>query len=376
MRGLRTKTISLLAAALLLSAASLAEAGVMSPGTAEGLASSGMKLQDGLLLTTQPPQVSALPMTPQDLRVNLDDLPLTADGSPAAPRLETFIFSTAPRNVSGLMSQTVQERQNQLSKPTALGDTGTNESGAPLGDFSYLSIGPSAFALLRSGTPQMGVEKWMDVTETALSYVQPHRHLQFTFDVERSQKPVANSLSAPALESHSQLIDSLKVDVDSEQTLERSASFGQMTVKEKKPPSSGRMLAIGLDMGLLPAVLGQVGISAAVVVGRSSNPGPYFGMVTSIEFPSDPVDQTAANSPHRSKVNMQLLNDGTGDFGFGAGNVSGAGAGTGSTTGTNRTTPNGPIPITPTPVVPEPATMFLLGAGAVILSLRKRLGKA
>lgn len=253
-------------------------------------------------------------------------------------------------------------------------------TGRPSDDFSYLGLGPKTFTVLRSGRPSGGLEQWSHATETSLSYVQPRRHLEFVVKFfGESNAERTDSLSDSPLRSQVQLIDDLHVDVDSSNMRARSSTYGQIeTTGASKEPPAGRMLAVGLDLGLLPAVVGNLGLNSALLIGRSSNPGLYVGLAMNVEFPSDRGTQGAPDVAYRPPYDVGSggaegpgLNFGGG--GLGTGNVSGA---TGAATNNGANGGEIPISLTPTgPEVPEPGTLLLVAAGGAWLAARRRAGK-
>jgi hypothetical protein len=193
---------------------------------------------------------------------------------------------------------------------------------------------------------------------------------------EKKTEP-GDSLSAAKIQSQAQLVDNLHVDIDTTNMGLRSQEYGRIDTKaEHKEPPSGRMMAIGLDMGLLPAVVGNVALNTELIIGRSSNPGFYLGLATSVGIPAERGSSKGAPEvPYRTPYD---LSGGSGDRGgvsFGSGDVGGAGAPGGGVGGGGGTTPVTPIiPITPTPT-PEPGTLLLVAFGSAWLVARRRAEK-
>jgi len=265
------------------------------------------------------------------------------------------------------------------SKAAALESAGAlpdSTTGRPTDDFSYLGLGPKAFAIMRSGRPSGGLEQWSHASETSLSYVQPRRHLEFVarfFGENKEER--GDSLSKAPIGSQEQLVDNLHVDVDSADLSLRSQEYGRIAKAEHKEPPSGRMLAIGLDLGLLPAVVGNLGLNSELIIGRSSNPGFYLGLATNVEFPAE---RGSSQGEPGQAVRTPYDIGGGGGFGGGGLSVSsGGGGGGGSPPGGGGGTSGGGgtppyIPLTPTP---EPGTLVLVAFGSAWLVGRRRAGK-
>ena len=249
-------------------------------------------------------------------------------------------------------------------------------TGRPSDDFSYLGLGPKMFALLRSGRPAGGLEQWSHSSETSLAYVQPYRQLEFVVKFFGEPKAGSgDSMSEAPVGSEEQLVDNLHVDVDSLNMTLRSQEYGRINTRpEHKEPPSGRMVAIGLEMGLLPAVVGNLGLNSEVIIGRSSNPGFYVGLATNVGFPAERgSDRGDRDVDYKPPYDFSSSAGAGGGMNFGAGDVSGTGPLGGGTGGTAGGTPVTPItPITPTP---EPGTLLLVAMGGAWLAARRRAGK-
>jgi hypothetical protein len=176
--------------------------------------------------------------------------------------------------------------------------------------------------------------------------------------------------------SHAVLDIDHRSRVDSAQIGQRSNQFGgrQVAAPVDEPQTA---VAVGLDIGVLPTFLAQMGVSVSVVVSRGQQTGDSrVALVGATELPIDwsPREHPDQN-PHG--VAQQPTEDGAG---YGPVFYGGGGLGSGSDSvpsqGTPLTTGSNPTPIVPNPPVPEPATLTLLAvAAAGVLAARRRKGR-
>ncbi len=267
-------------------------------------------------------------------------------------------------------------------RPVILGDVGDNASGRPLQDLSYLTVAPSGFVVMRSGLPAGDALRWQQATETSMSYVRPHRKVQMMLELHRDESAEDGAAAGGrGLQAHAQVLDGLDVQVDSRDLGGRSSSFGLITARpDNEKPHAGRMLALGFNLGLIPAALGDCDISVALVVGQSSNPGPFVSVLTNVAVPDAPGGETERQTDYQSRIVMNatgrpgpgmnfsggFISDTSTPGGFVTGDVGGGGGG------------DSPTPITPTPPepVPEPASLLLIGLGGAALAARRKMKRA
>jgi PEP-CTERM motif len=358
-----TTTISILCAVVLLASASAAGAAIASPMAVGVLGRDVTFDASGPVLVAAPPAIYDLP--PAVLgRTPVDEDMLGYH--PVQPNDGAAIAAIVPMRHDPESLPAIREFLQRQEDVQALADVSDDEMGNPLVDFSYLSMVPSGYAFVRSGKPGGDSLQWPHVTETALSYVRPHRNLQLVVSFEGAeQRP--GSLKSQLVDTQAQLVDNLKVEVDTRHMVEASSAYGVLdpSAVEQKKVHSGQMIAFGIDLGLIPAVLGDVGLSTTITIGHSDNPGPFVTVATNIELPNERTQELTVDNEFqvvRDFWSQSSIGSYASSGGF-ADDDNGGGGGGGGTT---------PIPIIPEPVVPEPSTLVLLAIGSGIIAARRR----
>jgi hypothetical protein len=336
---------------------------------------------DTLLITETLPtstMPSVRPMSP----VALEQLPIDINQAVVTgPVTRRSSIDPFAEDAKSAMISRILKAQETISTLAGVAD---DEDGNPLGDFSYLSVGPTSFTQVRSGKPGGQAMMWPHTMDSALSYVRPHRNLGFVVNFHGSEgrsvggaTPEEGPMEAWSggqqrgqgmVDANAQFIDGLKVDLDTSRMVEASAGYGRMgDAPGQDRPHPGRMIAFGLDLGLVPAVLADVGISTTITIGESTNPGPFIAIATNIEVPNQKTRELTVANNFQVMVDLQYNAWDTPHMNFASGFAAEDDDGGGGDDDDD------PTPITPDPPVPEPATMALLALGTAALMARKRM---
>lgn len=256
----------------------------------------------------------------------------------------------------------------QLPDITGLADLGSGGRDVPLGDTTYFAMGPGGFGGAMSGRPVGGIENWSHVTRTAISYIRPSVNVQMMFAFEVPGVAPVNDFEGAGMDPRAYLAIDRQTKVDSANIGTSTPRFGHraMPIPPDEPQTA---VAAGLDLGLLPTFLSQMGIGISVVASRGTETGNLrVALVGTAELP---VDWAPRERPYQHPVGLAeqpLLAASTlWDYpsgGIGDSRPPNGGNGGGGTT---------PTPITPTPV-PEPTMLAGLAAAAITLLLRRRRG--
>jgi len=250
---------------------------------------------------------------------------------------------------------------------TGLGDLGSGGRDVPLGDTTYFSMGPGGFSGAMSGRPVGGIENWSHVTRTAISYIRPSVNVQMMLAFEVPGVAPVNDFEGPGMEPRAYLAIDRQTKVDSANIGASTPRFGRRATPIP-PDEPQTAVAAGLDLGLLPTFLSQMGIAISVVASRGTETGNLrVALVGTAELP---VDWAPRERPYQHPVGLAQhpILAASAAWNYPSGGISsrrppGGGNGGGPT----------PTPIIPTPI-PEPTMLAGLAAATIALLLRRRRG--
>ena len=271
--------------------------------------------------------------------------PATPGGVPVAPQAPVQLASLEFPHVSGLA------------------DLGSSGRDVPLKDTTFFSMGPGGFGGYMSGRPVGGIENWSHITRTAISYIRPSVNLQMMLALEVPGTAPLNDFEGPGLEPHAYLAVDRQTKVNSADIGASTPRFGRRPVPTPTDEPQTAVTA-GLDLGLLPTFLSQMGVGISVVASRGRETGNLrVALVGTAELP---VDWAPRERPYQHPAGLaeQPLAAAVETY-YPSGSVSGRGP-PGPGPG------GGPTPIAPTPV-PEPCMLAALAvASAITLAYRRR----
>jgi len=273
--------------------------------------------------------------------------------APAEPAALTGLASFVYPEVTGLANASSDERANPFSRATVL------------------ALGPGGMSRYMNGPPPGSIQNWILANESAISYIRPHVSMQMLLALEISAG--AAPFEGPGLKPHAYLTVDHQTRVDSADIGSGTDTFGRRPAGTPAKESQTAM-AVGLDLGVLPTFLSQMGMNISVVASQGQETGDVkVALVGTAELPIDwlprerPINHPTglAISPYASGSNPYAFTSGGsgggvpgGDEGNGGGGGGGGGGG------------EGPIPIVP--VVPEPASLLLIGLGAIVTWTSRR----
>jgi hypothetical protein len=292
---------------------------------------------------------------------------LLAAGPPATATLAVY---EAPRPPDEAPAEAQPPaRLASFAYPEVLGLAGSesDERAIPFSSTAVLSMGPGGFGRVMTGRSPGAIADWVYAAETAMSYVRPHVNMQMMLALEMPGTPPAEDFEGPGMAPHAYFAVDHITRVDSADLGVSTEGFGGRSARTPvDEPHTG--MAVGLDLGLLPTFLSQMGVNVSVVASRGRQTGSVtLALVGTAELP---VDWAPHERPYHHPTGFsaeQLAQEAArqGEYPFGGisrpRGIPGAGP--------------SQKPLTPiTPQVPEPATLGLAGLGAAaLLQLRRRL---
>jgi uncharacterized membrane protein YgcG len=292
-----------------------------------------------------------------------------ADSLNAVQPPSTVVFH-APHPTAPIASNLMARMTAQaVGDVTGLVGSDRDEGSVPLGTTAVMGLGPGGFGRVMTGRPLGRMDSWADAAETSISYIRPHVNAQMVvaLEIRGTQRPA--DFEGLGIQPRAYLDVAHYARIDAVDIGATSDRFGRRVAP---PPvdEPQTALAVGLDLGILPTFLSQMGLSLTLVASRGRETGDTrLALVGTTELPVDwrpherPIWHPVGleTSPSYSGVPSGGIPGGGGGGGGGGRGGGGGGGGGGE----------GPTPITPTPPVPEPATLALVG-GALAASMAGR----
>jgi hypothetical protein len=284
----------------------------------------------------------------------------TAEPSMSRPGASTLVLRAATDSRPSILPAGLM-----FPETTGLSGAASDERAVPLSNTNSLSMGPGGFGRIMTGKPSAAMNNWTDAGETAISYIRPHVNVEMMLAVEIPGHRPPSDFEGPGLSPHAYLDIDHRLRVDSQDIGSATAMFGglQGSAPASEPQTA---VAVGLDLGILPTFLSQMGLSLSVVASRGQQSGDTrVALVGNSELP---VDWSPGERPvqHLANQAVQPLGANGGSTGY-----SGGGGGGGSSTVPPEGVGASP-PLVPIVPVPEPATLVLLAVGAGAALARRR----
>jgi len=207
------------------------------------------------------PDLSVIAPPPSAQMGRMDGPPLVLQ-APLAPPSASVPASASP---AASWQPPVQLASFVYPEVTGLAGPGTDERAVPLGSLNILSLGPGVSTRIMTGRTLSAMGNWTDAGETAVSYIRPHVNVEMMLSLEMPGGNRPAEFEGPGFEPHAYL------DID-HQARVNSADIGASTYQFGGRPTSPPVdepqtaVSVGLDLGLLPTFLAQMGMSLSVVV--------------------------------------------------------------------------------------------------------------
>jgi len=256
---------------------------------------------------------------------------------------------------------------------TGLANSSSDERANPLSNATVLALGPGGMGQYMNGTPPGSIQNWILANESAISYIRPHVNVQMMLALEIPGG--AAPFEGTGLEPHTYLAVDHRTRVDSADIGSGTDTFGRRPAgtPAQEPQTA---MAVGLDLGVLPTFLSQMGMNISIVASQGQETGNVkVALVGTAELPIDWLPrERPINHPTGLAIFPYPLGSGPYEFGSGGSGSGrppgGGGGGGGNGGGGGGGDGGGPIPIVP--VVPEPASLLLIGMGAIATWARRR----
>ena len=246
-----------------------------------------------------------------------------------------------------------------------LAGSDSDERGIPFSSTAVLSMGPGGFGRVMIGRTPSPITDCVYSAETALSYVRPHVNVQMMLAMEVPGTPPAEDFEGAGMAPHAYFTVDHTTRVDSADLGTATDNFGGRSPPiAADEPHTG--LAAGLDLGLLPTFLSQMGLNVSIVASRGGQTGNL--VVAVVGTAELPVDTAPHERPyhHPTGLGTEQLAMASPEQVYPFGGIS-------SARGVPGTTSNQKPWIPITPGVPEPGTLGLLAlAAAAVLRRRRR----
>jgi hypothetical protein len=251
---------------------------------------------------------------------------------------------------------------------TGLVGGGGDERSVPITNMSNLMMGPGGVGRVMLGRPGTVIETWNRAGETAISYIRPHVNLQMMFALEAQGAPPQGDFEGPGVAGRAYLAVDHQTKVDSSELGTATQNFGNYRAPAPRDEPQ-TAVAAGLDLGLLPTFLSQMGVNVSIVASRGRDSGNVsLALVGTTELPVDWAPR-GRDYQHMTAAGVPMEEGSAVARGYN----SAGGLANSSVPGVAGAAQKALTQIAPEPITPEPLTLTLLAAGSAVVLIRRRL---
>jgi hypothetical protein len=282
-------------------------------------------------------------------------------GAPNAAPMPSMVVLHAPHPAAPIAADLMAHLTEQaIGNIKDLVGSDLDEGAVPLGSTAVMGLVPGGFGRIMTGRPLGQMEGWADAAETSISYIRPHVNAQMVvaLEIPGTQRPA--DFEGLGVQPRAYVNVAHHTRIDAADLGATSDRFGRRVAP---PPvdEPQTALAVGLDLGILPTFLSQMGLSLTLVASRGRETGnTCLALVGTTELPVDgrPRERPLQHPAGLAAAPVESYSGLSGQYYGGSGGGSSGGVPTGSVGGGG----SGSASTSSESPVPEPATLALVGS--------------